>query len=82
MGYTSCTRSQTNWAVQPSSARGYRLEISEILKVEDVAKTKALIICTVITQLICALFSYMHAKIRFSHDVTHLCSCIMYERMI
>ena len=46
-----------------------------ILEVEDctkyVAKTKALISCAVIAQLICT-FVFAYAKSRFSHDAAHI----------
>ena len=36
----------------------------------DVAKTKALISCTVTAQLICS-FVFVYVKSRFSHDAAH-----------
>ena len=41
-----------------------------------VAKTKALISCTVTTQLICALV-FAYAKSRFSHDVAQIVICMI-----
>ena len=40
-----------------------------------VAKTKALISCTVTAQLIC-IFVFTHANSRFSHDAAHITSSV------
>ena len=39
-----------------------------------VAKTKALISCTVTTQIIFAFIVFAYAKSRFAHDEAHFCS--------
>ena len=56
----------------------YKLEFSDTgstrrgIVLSTVAKTKALISCTVTMQLICAfIFAYMQ-KSRFSHDPAHI----------
>ena len=75
------TRSDTNKAVQPQKM-GYRFEIFGFRKKRDCAiylgKTKALIVCAVTAQLICA-FVFEYAKSRFSHDVAQL---LLYPRII
>ena len=62
-----------NQAVQPQKmARGLKFRI---LKVEGLyylcRKNKALISCTVTSQLIC-VFVFAYAKIRFSHDAAQI----------
>ena len=53
---------------------GWRLEISDLGSGEmyyPVAKTKALISCTVTAKLIC-VFLFAYAKSKFPHDVAQL----------
>ena len=45
-----------------------------------VAKTRVLISCADIAQLICAFF-FAYAKIRFSHDVAHL-KCLLASKIL
>ena len=56
-----------NRAVQPKKvARGLKYRIYKVQRLFYVAKTKALISCAVMVQLICA-FAFAYAKIRCSH---------------
>ena len=59
----------TNWAVQPQKmARGLKFWIKQKRDcIVYVAKTKVLISCAIIAQLICT-FVFAYKKSRFSHD--------------
>ena len=72
------TRSENNSAVQPQKmARGLKFRIYEVGGFYYIAKTKALISCTVTAtaQLICP-FVLAYAKNRFSHEVVQIFSVI------
>ena len=67
------TRPNTIWAVHPQKmARCFERRGIVLFYV---AKTMALISCVVIVQLICSSCAFVflaYAKIRFSHDATHM----------
>ena len=70
-------RSHIKRAVQPKKmARDGNFQIKEVEGLHYVAKTKALISCTVTVQLIRAfvVFVFANAKSKFSHDRAHMLS--------
>ena len=67
------TRPDTNRPLQPQRMdRSLKFHIEEEEKLHyGVEKTKTLISCAIIAQLIC-IFVFAYAKIRFCHDVVHI----------